>query len=196
MDSVTNEAEKLEPGEEELAQIAALAKRSGGTLVGLLCHGALEKWDFKSPREAGATKLEQLLRVEKGKYARNFSKQQIYRAAVTSAEILRAFVDSEAARWLSTLEIVGREIPIVYVNPASRKILSGKIDLLVKDGDKHVIVDYKTDREVSEPMRKRYAEQMRLYALALAESMAGTEVRPTNISSRLLLIRTSEMIDL
>ncbi len=201
VDSVTNEAEKLEPGEEELAQIAARAKRSGGTLVGLLCHGALEKWDFgglRSRRDAGVTNadLDQLLRIEKGKYSRNFSKNQIDRAAEASSEILQAFVTSDAARWLSSVEIVGREVPIVYFDRQSRKILSGKIDLLVKDGDKHLIVDYKTDRALTEPMRKRYAEQMRLYALALSESMAGRDARPSKIDSRLLLVRTGEVIDL
>ena len=191
VDSVTNEAEKLEPGEEELAEIAARAKRSGGTLVGLLCHGALEKWDFQKPAD-----LDQLLRIEKGKYSRNFSKDQIDRAAEASSEILRGFVDSDAARWLSSVDIVGREVPIIYFDRESRKILSGKIDLLVKEGDKHLIVDYKTDRALTEPMRKRYAEQMRLYALALAESMAGTDACPANIHSKLLLVRTGEMIDL
>jgi ATP-dependent helicase/nuclease subunit A len=184
VDSVTNEAEKLEPGEEELAQIAARAKRSGGTLVGLLCHGALEKWDFATLGD-----LDHLLRMEKGKYSRNFSKNQIDRAAEASNQILRRFVDSAAAQWLSTVEIVGREVPIVYFDRQSRKILSGKIDLLVKDCDKYLIVDYKTDVSLTESMRKRYAEQMRLYALALSESMAGS------ISSKLLFVRTGEIID-
>ena len=185
IDSVTSEAEKVEPGEEELALIAARAKRSGGTLVGLLCHGALEKWDFASHGD-----LDHLLRIEKGKYSRNFSKNQIDRAAEASSQILRGFVDSDAARWLSSIEIVGREVPILYFDRQSRKALSGKIDLLVKDGDKHLIVDYKTDVSLTEPMRKRYAEQMRLYALALSELVPGS------LSSRLLFVRTGEMIDL
>ncbi|MCI0604282.1 UvrD-helicase domain-containing protein [bacterium] len=185
VDSVTNEAEKLEPGEEELAIIAARAKRSGGTLVGLLCHGALEKWDFQQ-----AGDLDHLLRIEKGKYSRNFSKNQIDHAAEASSQILQGFVDSAAARWLSNIDIVGREVPIVYFDRQSRKTLSGKIDLLVKDGDKHLIVDYKTDISLTEPMRKRYAEQMRLYALALAEMVPGP------LLSRLLLVRTGEIVDL
>jgi ATP-dependent helicase/nuclease subunit A len=189
VDSVTSEAEKLEPGEAELAQIAARAKQSGGTLVGLLCHGALENWDFRS----GAADLAQLLRVEKGKYSRNFSRNQIDRAAEASHQILQSFVDSEAARWLSTAEIVGREVPIVYFDPESRKILSGKIDLLVKEGNNYCIVDYKTDRELTDSMQKRYAQQMRLYTQALGESMHhGNQL---DISSKLLLIRTGEIID-
>jgi ATP-dependent helicase/nuclease subunit A len=188
VDSVTSEAEKLEPGEAELAQIAARAKQSGGTLVGLLCHGALENWDFR-----GKSDLAQLLRVEKGKYARNFSRNQIDQAAEASQHILQSFVDSDAARWLSTAEIVGREVPIVYFDPESRKILSGKIDLLVKEGNGYCIVDYKTDREMTESMQKRYAQQMRLYGRALAESMdQGNELE---ISSKLLLIRTGEIIN-
>ncbi len=188
VDSVTSEAEKMEPGEEQLAEIAARAKQSGGTLVGLLCHGALERWDFQQ-----AGDLDHLLRIEKGKYARNFSKNQMDRAAEAGSDILRTFVNSPAARWLSTVEIIGREVPITYFDRPSRKILSGKIDLLAKDGEKHWIVDYKTDRALTEAMRKRYAEQMRLYSLALSESLniAGTP----EISCRLLLVRTGEMIN-
>ena len=184
VDSVTSEAEKLEPGEEGLALIAARAKRSGGTLVGLLCHGTLEKWDFAANGD-----LDHLLRIEKGKYSRNFSKDQIDRAAEASSQILGGFVGSDAARWLSSIEIIGREVPILYFDKQSRKTLSGKIDLLVKDGDKHLIVDYKTDVALTEPMRKRYAEQMRLYALALSELVPGP------LASKLLMVRTGEIID-
>ena len=182
--SVTREAEKLEPGDTELAEIAARAKQSGGTLVGLFCHGALEKWDFSEPLI-----LDDLLRAEKGKYSRNFSKKQIEQAAGISAEVLKTFAASDAARWLSGVEIIGREIPIVYFDHSSRKLLSGKIDLFIQDGNNHILIDYKTDREIGETMRKRYAEQMRLYALALADSVPGP------ISSKLLLLRTGQFLD-
>lgn len=185
--SVTAEAEKLEPGDAELAVIACLAKRSGSTLVGLLCHGILENLDYNQPGN-----LDHLLRVEKGKYSRNFSSRQIDRAASASADVLRGFIDSEAARWLRSVEIVGREIPIVYIDPESRRILSGKIDLLVKEGNDYCIIDYKTDQHLPESMRKRYAEQMRLYRQALAESIACPV---TAIASKLLLLRTGERID-
>jgi ATP-dependent exoDNAse (exonuclease V) beta subunit len=185
VDSVTLEAEKLEPGDAELSEIAARAKQSGGTLVGLLCHGALEKWNFEQPDD-----LNHLLRIEKGKYARNFSKDQIDRAAAASGEILKTFVRSKAAEWLKSVEIVGREIPVSYFDRVTRKVLSGKIDLLVKEGGQHVIVDYKTDHEISDSMRKRYAEQMRIYAQALAESVANP------IACKLLLLRTSQLIEL
>jgi ATP-dependent helicase/nuclease subunit A len=191
VDSVTSEAEKLEPGEVEVAEIAARAKLAGGTLVGLLCHGVLERWDFQGAAEMSETEILRLLHVEKSKYSRNFSSNQIEGAAETSAEILLAFVDSEASKWLNSVEIVGREVPIVYFDRESRKILSGKIDLLVREDEKYCIVDYKTDRELSDSMRKRYAEQMRLYGVALSESTGMKE-----ISRKLLLVRTGEIIDL
>jgi len=190
-DSVTSEAEKFEPRDEDLAMIAARAKRSGGTLVGLLCHGVLERLDFQ-----GSDDPDHLLAIEKGKYSRNFSRQQIDRAAQAAAEILRGFSDSDAFRWLGTAEIIGREVPIVYFDRESRRILSGKIDLLAKEGEKYFIVDYKTDRELTDSMRKRYAEQMRLYSLALAESITvARDTHPPVIQSRLLMVRTGEMID-
>ncbi|MGH9856747.1 MAG: PD-(D/E)XK nuclease family protein, partial [Acidobacteriota bacterium] len=108
---------------------------------------------------------------------------------------LQSFVDSESARWLSSAVIVGREVPIVYFDPESRKILSGKIDLLVKEGNGYCIVDYKTDRELTDSMQKRYAQQMRLYMQALSESMHPTGGIDLEISSKLLLIRTGEIIN-
>jgi ATP-dependent helicase/nuclease subunit A len=185
VDSVTSEAEKLEPAEEEISQIIARAKQAGGTLVGLLCHGALERWNFQE-----AADLDRFLQIEKGKYSRNFSRNQIESAAEASREILWKFARSQAARWLSEVEVVGKEVPIVYFDRPSRKILSGKIDLLVKDGEQHYLLDYKTDRSLTDAMRKRYAEQMRLYMLALSESLPGP------LSSRLLLIRSADIIDL
>jgi len=155
--------------------------------VGLLCHGILENLDYNQPGN-----LDHLLRVEKGKYSRNFSRRQIDRAASASADVLRGFIDSDAARWLRGVEIVGREIPIVYIDPESRRILSGKIDLLVKEGNDYCIIDYKTDQHLPESMLKRYGEQMRLYRQALAESIACPV---TAIASKLLLIRTGERID-
>jgi ATP-dependent helicase/nuclease subunit A len=186
--NVTSEAEKIVPGEEELAVIAARAKRSGGTLVGLLCHGVLEKWEYS---DAGNMDLmDHLLKVEAGKYARNFSKNQIRRAAEEASVILRAFIASDAASWLSTVVILGREMPIIYFDRLAQKVLTGKIDLLVKDAQRYYIVDYKTDREISDTMRLRYAEQMRMYALALAESLPVE-----NVEARLMMIRTGEIID-
>jgi ATP-dependent exoDNAse (exonuclease V) beta subunit len=190
VDSVTSEAEKLEPGEVEIEEIAARAKLAGGTLVGLLCHGVLERWDFQSAAERSEIEILRLLHLEKSKYSRNFSRNQIDRAAAASAEILLAFVNSEASKWLRSVEIVGREVPIVYFDRESRKILSGKIDLLVKEEENYVIVDYKTDRELTDPMLKRYAEQMRLYGVALSESTGMKE-----ITKKLLLVRTGEIID-
>jgi ATP-dependent exoDNAse (exonuclease V) beta subunit len=183
VDSVTREAEKLEPGEAELAVIAARAKQSGGTLVGLLCHGALEKWDFKTGSD-----LESLLRLETGKYARNFSKTQIEKAFQVSQDILDRFLRSGAAEWLRNVEIIGREVPAVLFDHAAGKILSGKIDLLVQEGNTRCIVDYKTDQEITEPALRRYTAQMRLYS----QTLSG----PDPVSCKLVLVRTGEILQL
>ena len=193
LDSVTAEAERLEPGQEELAIIAARAKRSGGTLVGLLCHGALEKWDFaKTDPSKRSAELHQLLQVETGKYSRNFSKRQINHAAEESRRILGSFLDSPAARWLSEVDVVGRELPIVSFDVAAGKILSGKIDLLVKEQDRYCIIDYKTDHEISETMLRRYTQQMRMYAATLEESLSANS---NSISRKLILVRNGEVIE-
>ena len=153
--------------------------------MGLLCHGALERWDYKNPAD-----LMQILLTEKGKYSRQFSKKIIDDAAARSLDILHHFATSQAAQWVGSTEIVGREVPVLYFDRESKKILSGKIDLLVKENGHHCIIDYKTDAVLHDSMRKRYAEQMRLYAKGLSASLPGI------IRQKLLLIRTGEIIDL
>ena len=65
-----------------------------------------------------------------------------------------------------------REMPIgVLVDGA---VLSGAIDLLYRDGEQWVIVDYKTDRGVdSGVLRERYAPQGAAYAVAVEAATGG-----------------------
>lgn len=46
-------------------------------------------------------------------------------------------------------------------------IIQGVIDLMAIDGDEVVLIDYKYSRSSPEKLRVRYAEQMRIYALAV-----------------------------
>ncbi len=70
---------------------------------------------------------------------------------------------------------VYREVPLGMLVEGT--IVSGAIDLLYRDGDEWVVVDYKTDREVdAEVLRERYAPQGAAYALAV-EAATGAAVR-------------------
>jgi hypothetical protein len=56
-------------------------------------------------------------------------------------------------------------------------VLTGAVDLLYRDGDEWVIVDYKTDRGVDgAALRERYSPQGAAYAVAV-ERATGRRVR-------------------
>lgn len=182
---ITAEAEKQAPGEAEWNYIQAEAKRSGGTLTGLLCHAALEKWDRRNPEE-----IADLIALEKQKYIRGFSVKQVESAVQKAKEMLQQFLLSPAGEWFRTVEIVGREVPLTYFDRSQTRILSGKIDLLAREQNRYWLVDYKTDTTLSDVMRRRYSEQMRLYKEALKSILSG------DISPRLLLIHSCKIVDL
>jgi ATP-dependent helicase/nuclease subunit A len=97
-----------------------------------------------------------------------------------AAELARACwrstpVRAAAAALASGPEAVHRELPIGAV--VSGAIVTGAVDLLYRDGDQWVVVDYKTDRAADEAvLRGRYAPQGAAYAVAV-EKAIGEPVR-------------------
>ena len=69
-------------------------------------------------------------------------------------------------------EAVYRELPIgAVINDA---VVSGAVDLLYRDGDEWVVVDYKTDRGADAgALRERYAPQGAAYAVAVEAATGG-----------------------
>ncbi len=93
------------------------------------------------------------------------------RTAVLADACWRAAVVRAAARSPE----VFREVPVGMLVRGT--IVSGAIDLLYRDGDEWVVVDYKTDRDVdAEVLRERYSPQGAAYALAV-EAATGAVVR-------------------
>ena len=151
-------------------------------LVGLLCHGVLERIDYKSPKN-----VRSLLEIEKAKLTDAHSTQILTEAEVEAESILEKFLRSEAARWLSSLEIVGREIPVCVFDPDQNKVLTGTIDLLAKDAsDQHFLIDYKTVDDLDDSSRGSYQRQMELYSKALTVPCVA----------RLCLLRSGKIIDI
>ena len=71
--------------------------------------------------------------------------------------------------------IVMRELPVAVL--VADVVVSGAVDLLYRDGDDWVVVDYKTDRGVGlDEVRERYVPQGAAYAHAV-EAATGARVR-------------------
>jgi ATP-dependent helicase/nuclease subunit A len=151
---------------------------SQALLVGLICHGVLERIDFRASEN-----FRELIDLETSKLSNDHPSGDLILACRESGEILQAFFQSQAARWLASVEILGREVPVVLFDSIGNKILSGTIDLLAHDGSTHYVIDYKTDRTVDKPALETYANQMRLYSQAFANTL------PSPPSTRLCLLR-------
>ncbi|HSP05771.1 MAG TPA: 3'-5' exonuclease, partial [Acidobacteriota bacterium] len=154
--------------------------------IGLICHGVLQRIDFSRTAEFG-----ELVAVKKAELINVFRELDVEAAASESLEILREFFQSEAAQWLSGVEILGREVPVVLPNPAEGSIVSGKADLLIRDGRTLYVIDYKTGRSIEAGALETYRRQMDLYARAIEPIASGMPVR-----KRLCLLRTGTFLDL
>jgi ATP-dependent helicase/nuclease subunit A len=151
-------------------------------IVGLLCHGVLERIDFQSPNNFRA-----LLELEKSKLSDAHSAFDLEVGEDEAEKILEKFFCSDSAKWIASLEILGREVPVCVFDRNQNKILTGTIDLLAKDkSSQHFLVDYKTVDDVDPESLKTYAKQMELYGKALNMTHA----------SRLCLLRSGKIVDL
>ena len=101
---------------------------------------------------------------------------------------------AEARQWVERalqsdlLKRVGRADEVYRELPFSAGTLEGKIDLLFREGEKWVLVDYKTD---AAPDAERYRAQMQAYATAL-QQVAGIAVS----EQWLFFLKTGEMVSL
>jgi ATP-dependent helicase/nuclease subunit A len=151
-------------------------------IVGLLCHAVLEQIDFQSPNN-----FRSLLEIEKCKLSDAHSGFDLEAAEDDAEKILETFLQSAAANWIASLEILGREVPVCVFDQNQNKALTGTIDLLAMDqAGQYYLLDYKAVTEVDEESLQTYAKQMELYGRAL------------NIShtSRLILLKSGKIVDL
>ena len=154
-------------------------------LTGILCHGALQLIDYSAPRN-----FRQFLDVESGKLMEGYSSMEVERAKAEAIRILESFLQSSTARWIASLEILGREVPATVFDTETNSILTGKIDLVARDKNTGVLIDYKTSRSLNEEDRIVHKKQLALYAKAVAPLLA------TPPSLKICLLRTGELIDL
>jgi ATP-dependent helicase/nuclease subunit A len=103
--------------------------------------------------------------------------------------VLAAFEASPLAARLATLEILGREVPMLFGEDQAH--WRGAIDLLYRDaGGAIVVADYKTDATDDDAIA-RHREQLGVYVRAVRRAMPGERVR-----AELWMLRTGRVIRL
>jgi ATP-dependent helicase/nuclease subunit A len=102
--------------------------------------------------------------------------------------VLRSFDASPLAARLGTLQILGREVPLLLAEEGKR--WRGTIDLLYRDADGVIVVaDYKTDA-ADDGAVARHAEQLGVYVRAVRRAMPDERVR-----AELWMLRTGRVLE-
>jgi len=96
--------------------------------------------------------------------------------ALDEAEaVLRLFSGSPLASRLAAVDVLGREVPVLFGEDAGR--WHGAIDLIYRDADGVVVVaDFKTDATADGAL-DRHGEQLRIYLRAVRRALPGERVR-------------------
>jgi ATP-dependent exoDNAse (exonuclease V) beta subunit len=103
--------------------------------------------------------------------------------------LLRAFHDSPLGARLASLDVLGREIPLLLGEDAAR--WRGAIDLLYRDGDGALVVaDYKTDAS-DDGAIDRHREQLGVYVRAVRRALPDARVR-----AELWMLRTGHVLEI
>jgi len=108
-------------------------------------------------------------------------------AAREAESLMTAFDASPLRARLDALDVLGREIPMLFGEGDER--WRGVIDLIYKEPSGTIVVaDYKTDTS-SEGAAERHGPQLGVYTRAVARAMPGSTVR-----AELWMLRTGEVV--
>jgi ATP-dependent helicase/nuclease subunit A len=157
-----------ENGSEDLESPWTAARRPVAQAVGTALHELLERWDFSGKERARA-----LLQQATARAALRAGAAEADVASEANA-ILDSLLASDLPRALASVEILGRELPLLLRDGDGRS-WSGTLDLLYRDpSDGRLVVgDYKTDRAPDRDSRERYRTQLAVYARGVARLFPG-----------------------
>ncbi len=133
--------------------------------VGAVVHHALERMDLANPRSL----LEDLdSRARRAAAETGTDAARVGRAA---REVLGTFVESPLSARLGTVEVLGREVPVLLLEGG--QTWRGNLDLLYRDPDGAVVVaDYKTDAlEDGAELVRRYGPQLAVYVRTVQRAL-------------------------
>ncbi len=144
--------------------------------IGTLTHRFLQYCDFDACKTDPAKECERL--IAEGRFIRKYANS-------VDMEAIRAFVNSDIMKRAEKADAVYREKQFTILKSIcdfdssvsekykdEKTVVIGKIDLIFTEGDRAVIVDYKTDN-ISDinVLDSRYRQQMLVYAEAINKSM-------------------------
>jgi RecB family exonuclease len=150
----------------DLAQLVPPGRRDDALVRGTIAHLVLEHADL---RAAGAPSPE-AIRAAAALAGAELDEDQL----ADQAQLAAGFLDSPLRARVAACPDVRREAPFAYplAGPgADGPIVQGVIDLIARDGEDALVIDYKTDRlgpdeDPEELVRRDYPIQRALYALA------------------------------
>jgi ATP-dependent helicase/nuclease subunit A len=160
------EQDEAQPRRSGGAALGRGGAREAGKALGIVLHRLLETWPDVEP-ERRRERLVELCRESAATVDVDVD------ALIDEATgILAAFAGSGLARRLDSVEVLGRELPLLLRGDT---VFRGSIDLLYRDGDGQIVVaDYKTDRdEDDDALRRRYAEQLGVYVEAVQRTLGS-----------------------
>ena len=164
----------------------AVGGAARGREIGTVLHEVLERWDFRN--HAVALRL---LRAAVARVCRNDGGEPA-ELERHSLAVLNSLQESELPAYLASVEVVGRELPLLF-RDRDGTAWSGTIDLLYRDPDGRLVVaDYKTDREPESATRERYRAQLEVYARGVARAFPNAA--PPALE--LLYLRSGERVRL
>jgi len=154
-----------------------------GALLGKLVHEAIRRHHTgKGTDPADGTSLALRVGLSPDVYAR------YYRADV---ENLKSLYERS---WISAARVLPQDIEVEFHWPRSINghslLVSGFIDMVIRDKERPRIVDFKTNRTILDKDLHYYSHQLRIYGMAWAE-MNKEEARPDLL---LYYMRTGEVL--
>ncbi len=160
--------------------------RGDAALLGRLCHGVLEVWEWGGRADVSSAVDRAAQRLSSEFPTARW--EEIKRDAV---DLLSGFFISPVGRELGGQTLLARETPFLFAEGGT--VVRGVIDLLYRRNGKLWVADFKTDRVQSGESlgrAERYAQQGRDYRTAVQRSLnepCGFEI---------IFLRTAERVDL
>ena len=138
------------------------ATRLGGARFGELVHAMLASAPLGGDRASYAAAADVHARILGAPEEERAAAVDAVMRVSSHAVLQRAAAADDAGR-------ARRECPVTFTAPDGT-LLEGVVDLAFEDGGEWAVVDFKTDREISQAGIDRYRRQVALYAAAISKA--------------------------